>query len=177
MPGTFLIADTHFGHAGVTKFLRDDGKKLRPWSTPDEMDHDMTELWNAAVTKKDLVYILGDVVINRRCLPILRKLNGEKVLIKGNHDMFRIQEYTKYFKDVRACSTMAGYILTHIPIHPCSVGRYGVNIHGHLHDGRVKLEGGGVDKRYMCVSAEHINFRPILLERLIDKIKAEQLAS
>jgi hypothetical protein len=32
MPSVFLVSDTHFGHAGVCKFLRNDGvTKLRPW--------------------------------------------------------------------------------------------------------------------------------------------------
>lgn len=37
MPDTFLIADTHFEHHGVTKFLKKDGTKLRPWDTIEEM--------------------------------------------------------------------------------------------------------------------------------------------
>ena len=28
MPAVFLVSDTHFGHAGVCRFLRDDGTKL-----------------------------------------------------------------------------------------------------------------------------------------------------
>jgi calcineurin-like phosphoesterase family protein len=36
MRTTWLIADTHFGHLGVCKFLRNDGiTKLRPWDSPE----------------------------------------------------------------------------------------------------------------------------------------------
>ena len=38
MPSVFLVSDTHFGHAGVCRFTRDDGvTKLRPWDDPAEI--------------------------------------------------------------------------------------------------------------------------------------------
>jgi len=46
MPAVFLVSDTHFGHAGVCRFLRDDGTKLRPWDNPEEMDEEMVKRWN-----------------------------------------------------------------------------------------------------------------------------------
>jgi len=93
MPSVFLVSDTHFGHMGVCKFTRNDGvTKLRPYSTPEEMDEDMIAKWNAKVKPTDKVYHLGDVVINRKALPTLHRLNGDKVLIRGNHDIFRDDE-------------------------------------------------------------------------------------
>ena len=38
MPAVFLVSDTHFGHTGVCRFLCNDGSKLRPWDSPEEMD-------------------------------------------------------------------------------------------------------------------------------------------
>ena len=90
MTETFVVSDTHFGHAGVCRFLRDDGTKLRPWDTVEEMDEYMVEAWNNTVRPQDKVYHVGDVVMNRRCLKIMERLNGDKVLIKGNHDIFRL---------------------------------------------------------------------------------------
>jgi len=46
MPANFLVSDTHFGHAGVCRFLRDDGTKLRPWDNPEELDEEMVKRWN-----------------------------------------------------------------------------------------------------------------------------------
>jgi len=87
MPATFLTSDTHFGHAGVCRFLRNDGvTKLRPWDSPEEMDEEMVKRWNERVRPNDKVYHLGDVVINRRALDIMSRLNGDKVLIRGNHE-------------------------------------------------------------------------------------------
>jgi calcineurin-like phosphoesterase family protein len=172
MPATFLVSDTHFGHAGVTKFLREDGTKLRPWDSAEEMDEYMVKAWNERVRPTDKVYHLGDVVINRRALPILSRLNGDKVLIRGNHDIFKDEDYNPYFRSLRGYHVMNGMILSHIPIHEASLGRFGVNIHGHLHAGRV-MKDDAVDVRYHCVCVEQTDFAPILLEDVVKRIEAE----
>ena len=180
MPAVFLVSDTHFGHAGVCRFTRNDGvTKLRPWTDPDEMDEFMVAAWNERVRPNDKVYHLGDVVINRRALGIMRRLNGDKVLIRGNHDIFRDVEYREHFRELRAYHVMNGMILSHIPIHSESLGRFGVNIHGHLHANRVMLPGFNgkitdiVDVRYHCVCVEQTDFAPILFEDVIKRIEAE----
>jgi calcineurin-like phosphoesterase family protein len=158
---TWITADTHFGHLGVCKFLRRDGvTKLRPWDNPDEMDEALIKNWNSVVKDEDRVYHLGDVVINRKALHTLYRLNGRKVLVKGNHDIFKLKDYLPFFDDIRAYivkKTGDGrkVIMSHVPIHPDSLGRFGVNIHGHLHADKID------DKRYLCVSVEHTNFTPI----------------
>ena len=172
MPAVFLVSDTHFGHAGVCRFLRNDGTKLRPWDSPEEMDEYMVEAWNKKVKPNDKVYHLGDVVINRRAWKILALLNGDKVLIRGNHDIFRDTEYRHYFREIRAYHVMNGMILSHIPIHSDSLGRFGTNIHGHLHSNRV-MKDGVVDTRYHCVCVEQTDFAPILFEDVIKRIEAE----
>jgi calcineurin-like phosphoesterase family protein len=186
MPSVFLVSDTHFGHAGVCRFTRNDGvTKLRPWTDSDEMDEAMVKAWNETVKSTDKVYHLGDVVINRKALKILSRLNGDKVLIRGNHDIFRDEEYREHFRELRAYHVMNGMILSHIPVHEESLGRFGVNIHGHLHDNRVKKPRGydvktgtmlysdEIDPRYHCVCVEQTDFRPILFEDVIKRIKGE----
>ena len=186
MPGVFLVSDTHFGHAGVCRFMREDGvTKLRPWDSPEEMDEEMVRRWNERVRPNDKVYHLGDVVINRRALPTLARLNGDKVLIRGNHDIFPDVEYGKYFRELRAYHVMNGMILSHIPVHEASLGRFGTNIHGHLHASRVKkargvdartgetLYSNEIDTRYWCACVEQTDFTPILFEDAIKCIEAE----
>ncbi len=186
MPATFLISDTHFGHAGVCRFLRNDGvTKLRPWDDPEEMDEYMVKAWNERVRPRDKVYHLGDVVINRKHLTTLGRLNGDKVLIRGNHDIFKLEDYTPYFRDIRGYHVMSGMILSHIPVHEESLGRFGVNVHGHLHANRVmrraestvefmeRGERSWIDPRYHCVCVEQNDFAPILLEDMIKRIKEE----
>ena len=186
MATTFLVSDTHFGHAGVCKFTESDGvTKVRPWTDPDEMDEAMVKMWNETVLPNDKVYHLGDVVINRKALKTLARLNGDKVLIKGNHDIFRMEEYTPYFREIRAYHVLNGLILSHIPVHPESLGRFGTNVHGHLHTNRVKkIVGVDVrtgefkystenDVRYHCVCVEQTDFKPISLEDVVKRIEAE----
>ena len=186
MPSVFLVSDTHFGHAGVCTFTRNDGvTKLRPWDSAEEMDEAMVKLWNERVKPTDKVYHLGDVVINRKSLKIMSRLNGDKVLIRGNHDIFRDDEYRMYFRELRAYHVMNGMILSHIPVHADSLGRFGVNIHGHLHTRRVRkargvdartgeiLYGDEPDVRYHCVCVEQTDFAPILFEDVIKNIEAE----
>jgi calcineurin-like phosphoesterase family protein len=180
MPAVFLVSDTHFGHAGVCHFTRNDGiTKLRPWTAPDEMDEEMVRRWNERVRPNDKVYHLGDVVINRKALPILNRLNGDKVLIRGNHDIFKDEDYTPYFRSLRGVHVMNGMILSHIPVHPESLGRFGVNIHGHLHANRVMRDlavcgrDNVIDVRYHCVCVEQTDFAPILFEDVVKRIEAE----
>jgi calcineurin-like phosphoesterase family protein len=187
MPAVFLVSDTHFGHAGVCRFTHPDDPevKLRPWTDPDEMDEEMIRRWNDRVRPNDKVYHLGDVVINRKALKTLSRLNGDKVLIRGNHDIFRDDEYREYFRELRAYHVMNGLILSHIPVHEASLGRFGCNIHGHLHASRVKkargvdaktgtvLYGTEIDPRYWCACVEQTDFAPILLEDVYKRIEAE----
>ena len=185
MPAVFLVSDTHFGHAGVCRFTRNDGvTKLRPWDNADEMDEFMVEAWNERVKPNDKVYHLGDVVMSRRSLSIMDRLNGDKVLIRGNHDIFKDEDYRKYFRELRAYHVMNGMILSHIPIHSESLGRFGVNIHGHLHANRVMrparvleefIDHGctTIDERYHCVCVEHTDFAPILFEDVVKRIETE----
>lgn len=175
MPSVFLISDTHFGHAGVCQFLREDGTKMRPWDDVAQMDEHMVQVWNERVGAKDKVYHLGDVVINRRALSILSRLNGDKVLIKGNHDIFHLKDYAAHFRDVRAYHVLNGMILSHIPVHADSLGRFGVNIHGHLHYRRVNRVVDGqevLDPRYYCVSVEHLpDWAPVAMEDVMQRIR------
>ena len=173
MPTTFLVSDTHFGHTGVCRFMRRDGvTKLRPWDDADEMNEAMVKAWNDRVRPNDKVYHLGDVVINRKYLHILHRLNGDKVLIKGNHDIFKLEDYIQYFRDVRGYHVLNGMILSHIPIHEESISRFGTNIHGHLHERRV-MKDNAIDPRYHCVCVEQTNWAPISLEEVVKRINEE----
>ena len=118
------------------------------------------------------------MVINRKALKTLHLLNGDKVLIKGNHDIFRLEEYTQFFRDIRSSHVMNGIILTHIPVHPDQLYRFGCNIHGHLHSNRVmtvKHKGAAaeIDPRYFSVCVEQTDFRPILFEDVLKKIQEQ----
>jgi len=166
MHNTFLIADPHLSHAGMIHFKRSDGTPLRPFSTTEEMDEAMIERWNRVVRPQDRVQVMGDVVMRRKNLPILDRLNGRLRLIAGNHDIFKLKDYLHRFDDIKAFHVMDNFALTHIPIHPSCLGRFKGNVHGHIHQHRItrkKFFGliKEIDPRYFCVSAEHIDYTPI----------------
>lgn len=167
MPNIFLISDTHFGHKGVCEFLCDDGiTKVRPWNDPNEMDEVLVDNWNKTVGHKDKIYHLGDVAINRRCLKTLSRLNGDKVLIKGNHDIFQLKEYIPYFRDIRAYHVLDRFILSHIPVHESQKKRFVGNIHGHFHEKTLP------DFWYHCVSVEQINYTPVSFDTIKEKYES-----
>lgn len=158
MPNNFLASDTHLGHRLM--------ERTRPWNTLEEHDEAIIANWNKVVSPKDLVWHLGDVVMNRNKLHLVGRLNGRKKLVMGNHDTHPIPEYLQYFEEVRACKTFEWAILTHIPVHPDQLGRFKFNIHGHLHAHTVG------DPRYFNVSMEQINYTPIPVETVRDRLNA-----
>ncbi len=175
MSKTWVAADHHFGHANILNFKRDDGTPLRAFESQEEHDETIVKLHNELVHPKDRVYLLGDIVITRRSLPILERLNGRLVLVKGNHDIFNLRDYLPYFDDIRSCvvqKTKDGnkVIMSHIPIHPDSLGRWGTNIHGHLHYRTVTNQVNG---KYICVSLEHTDFKPVEVYKALELCQPE----
>lgn len=85
---TFLTSDLHFGHRNIIHI-----GKGRPFTTIEEHDKALIDNWNSVVTPGDLVYILGDFSIETNVDEIrkpLSKLNGQKILILGNHDRKKV---------------------------------------------------------------------------------------
>jgi calcineurin-like phosphoesterase family protein len=182
----FVISDTHFGHTNSwEKFKLPDGSPLRPFTSTEEMDETMIERWNAKVQPQDTVYHLGDVVINKKYLHLVERLNGRKILIRGNHDIFGDDEYYKAgFEQLHGVRVFVDkFILSHIPLHPeCVTERFKVNVHGHLHANEIKMPWGVnadrneiiyadfPDPRYLCVSVEHTNYEPLHFDEVQARI-------
>lgn len=164
----FFIGDLHIGHENLINFLQEDGiTPERPFSSIDEMHEIFIERWNSKVTPSDKVYVIGDVLFRRKNFPILSRFNGKKSLVRGNHDIYAISDYEKYFKNIHTYVYKPGMIFSHIPLHPDCIGRWGVNVHAHLH--RHSLN----DPKYFCVSADRLNFTPISMEELKEEIKKQ----
>ncbi len=169
MSRTWVCADHHFGHRNILTFKGSDDKLIRGsvFNSIEEHDEGLIERHNALVDDSDRVYLLGDVAINRRCLHTVSRLKGRLVLVKGNHDIFKLNDYVQLFDDVRSYvvqKTKDGgkLILSHIPVHPDCLGRFGINIHGHLHQNKLD------DPNYICVSLEHTNYEPIEIYKALE---------
>lgn len=155
MSKIYIAADLHLGHEKLAL--------LRGFSTLEEHDETIIANWNHIVTKRDSVFVLGDVCFGQKNLHKLGQLLGTKKLIMGNHDKYPITSYLPYFSQVFGCVKYKGYILSHVPVHEGQFNRFTGNIHGHLHDRTLD------DKRYICVSAEQTEFKPRLFEELVGK--------
>lgn len=130
----YYISDTHFGHFNCIRYDN------RPFSTIEEMDAILIERWNSVVTPEDTVYILGDFswYKEEKTLEILDKLNGHKVLIKGNHDRISPLVAKKFDRRVEYLEIQDGnerVILCHYPI-PFWNGQFRdtVHLYGHVHN-------------------------------------------
>ena len=177
MSKTWVYSDPHFYHRNIVRFTNYDGTKVRPWDCAEQMTEDMITWYNEVVDDADRVYILGDVAFSNKDMHnSVGRLKGRKVLVPGNHEPPKMRQYFDLFDDVRGYIVKKGFIMSHIPLHPGSMGRWQLNIHGHLHNNAVKkfvnVKGNYVetqteDERYYCACVERTNFRPILLDDIL----------
>lgn len=174
MATIFVISDTHFGHKNILTFTRQDGSPVRPFASVEEMNETMIQRWNEVVRPQDHVYHLGDVVMHKRDLPIVGRLNGHKRLLGGNHDIHKTKEYYQYFEEIKGVRVFEklDLILSHFPLHPESLRGNWVNVHGHTHNNVPALHFG---PRYLNVSVEMIDYRPITLEEVQKRVAAQKL--
>jgi calcineurin-like phosphoesterase family protein len=120
----FFTADTHFGHRAVIKY----GK--RPFADVDEMDAELIRRWNVVVPTDGIVYHLGDVSFrkNAATVAILKRLNGCKHLIQGNHDHLNAETKAQFvdIADYRELKIDGRKIvLCHYPLeNPVSAGTF-----------------------------------------------------
>ena len=171
MAETFLISDHHFGHNKLYHFTDENGDRIRPWAeNAFDADELMIEAWNKVVSPADTVYHLGDVAMNTKALKLVDRLKGRKILIRGNHDHFKLNHARSYFADIHGSIKLDRFILTHYPVHPGSIPHWCLaNIHGHLHQKVVKkkhLFFSSPDKRYINVSIERIGLSPVSIDTI-----------
>jgi calcineurin-like phosphoesterase family protein len=168
----YCISDLHLEHENIRNFKDGNENYIRPipyngkqFSSLKEHDDCIIQQWNDTVSANATVYCLGDVVIRRIGLSKLKYLNGRKILVPGNHDIFSAQEYLEYFEDVRGYIVRNNVIFSHIPVHTCQMERYVVNVHGHTHRNLVTDNNGKVNVRYYNVCVEQcLHYKPIPME-------------
>jgi calcineurin-like phosphoesterase family protein len=178
----FVISDHHLGHTNSwEKFTLSDGSPLRPFTSTEEMNETMIERHNAKVKEQDTVYFLGDVVINKKYLELVKRMNGRKILVRGNHDIFKDEDYREVgFQQIHGVRVFVDkFILSHIPLHPdCVTERFKVNVHGHLHANEIMIDETLMsssymkpDPRYLCVCVEQTDFTPLHFDEVEERIQ------
>lgn len=155
----YIISDLHLGHKNILKF----SGPLRGGATWEEHDLWIMDQWNSVVTKHDFVYLLGDAAMNREALEKVKRLKGNKVLVRGNHDVYNTRTYLEYFQEVYGLHHYKRvFWMSHAPIHPTELrGRF--NLHGHVHQHSID------DSRYINCCVEMTYGVPQNLDDLYDK--------
>lgn len=131
----FFVSDTHFGHSRVIEYSK------RPFRDVSEMDEALITNWNMTVGKRDDVYHLGDFSFHTPLVSasIIKRLNGKKFLIKGNHDKKHfLKECSGLFEWVKDYNELKfdgqRIVLSHFPFMTWNASHYGSwHLHGHCH--------------------------------------------
>lgn len=173
MSNVYFIGDPHFGHTNITKFRK---------QFPTEQVHRqyIMDNWTDTITKKDVVYVMGDAAFTSDGLKDLGSLSGRKILIRGNHDLLPTESYLSVFSEVYGALMYKGLWLTHIPIHPSEL--YGrSNVHGHVHRGGpggvhhcpVRDSKVTVPATYFNTCCEFINYTPMNYHEVVKRINEQ----
>lgn len=146
MAKTWFISDTHFGHRKLLEFYKN--REQLAGGTNEEaierFDSAMVERWNSLIGRGDTVYHIGDFGggTTESSIKVLRRLNGKKQLVPGNHDRKLVQnaEFLRQWTVVHPYSykevSVEGQkiVLSHFPMWEWNqIHRGAWHIHGHLH--------------------------------------------
>lgn len=160
MSKQFFIGDTHYGHNGVARKFR------KVFSTDEEHHETIHQNIMDVSGKRNTLFLMGDNIFKTSHFGKLDEYseNFEKVfLCLGNHDHIGLARYSSQFDNVYTFGIIKKYglWLSHAPIHEQEL--FGKNnVHGHVHENTVP------DDRYLNVSCEAIDYKPISLEQIRD---------
>lgn len=174
----WFSSDWHLFHDNMFKLFRiedpETGEQIpaRPFSTIAEMHNCMVDAHNVRVKPTDHYYNLGDVtmlrggkVVQKIMQDEVRRFNGHKRLLLGNHDHLPVEAYRVVFDKVKAQHKIDNLIFSHYPLHPSCIAPGNVNVHGHIHTNPTP------PGPYINISVEAINYAPVSLEQLKQKAK------
>jgi len=175
----FFTADTHFCHSNIINLCG------RPFAELEQMNNALVKNWNSCIKNDDEIYILGDFIFKGNGTDannILRRLNGIKYLIKGNHDKFLEDETFdksnfEWIKDYFVLDyKKIKIILFHYPIFEWQ-GYFGdaIHLYGHVHNCGNKIEEQKrfklLGKRAIIVGVDVNDFKPISIEKIIKMVE------
>lgn len=170
--GIFFTADSHFFHKRMLDF--------RPFDSIEEMNEAIIDNWNKVVTQKDEVWHLGDVSFGnqRDSQALVRRLNGRKHLVLGNHDRKKNYVSTSFesiqnYKEMKFDKQFL--VLCHFPILKWNKGHYGsIHLHGHSHG---SLPQEPIRRFDVGVDTEWANYAPISIDRILEEAERYPVAA
>ena len=171
----YFTADTHFDHSNIISL------NGRPFKDVNQMNEKIIQNWNSCINDDDEIYVLGDFTFNGNGFDannILKRLNGIKYLIKGNHDKFVNdesfdQKYFEWIKDYYELNYQKiKLVLFHYPILEwAGFFKDSIHLHGHVHNCSKNKEQqkrlNVLGKMAINVGVDVNNFSPISIEKII----------
>ena len=157
MTATYFGSDWHINHNNICNFREQ-------FTTVQEHNECIFDNYCSIVRPKDHIYLTGDIGFDVDALNQIKRLPGIKHIILGNHDKEKkrnitLQDLVNTFHDIHGFLRYKEFWLSHCPIH-CDELRNRFNIHGHTHYHNIN------DPRYLNISMENIDFKPISLEEV-----------
>lgn len=179
MSKIFITSDTHFGHDREFLF------SPRGFASIEEHDQEVIRRWNSVVSPDDVVYHLGDVMLNDNAhgMECLRQLNGQIKIVPGNHDTdSRLKLYAQLENiEVMPMAISLKYqkynfYLSHHPTLTSNLEKapylrmHLINLYGHTHQQGKFFQ----DMPFMFhVGMDSNNCTPVLLDDAIQMMKDE----
>lgn len=180
----WFTSDPHFLHKNIIKYCK------RPFKDVNEMNETLISNWNSVVGKDDLIFCLGDFALGneKQCHEILKRLNGQKVLILGNHEktvmnkFYNINEFDGGIynrleirvMDSEVSNEFQDIILSHYTMFTWNKSHRGSwQLFGHVHgmlDNNEALSPNQID-----VGVDSHNFTPISYEKVKEIITLKNL--
>lgn len=168
---TFVVSDTHFFHKNIIKYCS------RPFDSIEEMNEGLIERWNSVVGKTDEVFHLGDFSFDSVKIEtsesILSRLNGHKILIKGNHDnpkLIKSSLWSEVYETLKLKVENKIFILSHFPFDSWDLQTHGsFHLHGHMHTPKNKAFNYYKPRRMDC-GVDTWDYHPVSLHSVLDKM-------
>jgi calcineurin-like phosphoesterase family protein len=139
---TWFTSDTHFDDSSIV------GRTDRNYTSVAAMNDHIAQLWNSCVQQGDTVYHLGDFASCNvdRTNALLKRLNGKKILIRGNHDKVNgVTGWHAMYDSLRITVDDIPVFLTHYPMREWPKQWRGViHLYGHVH-GNISPCDGSMD--------------------------------
>lgn len=148
---TWIGSDFHWGHKNIMTFCP---VTRAPYRDITHMNETMILEWNSKVEPGDLVYMVGDIAFmsGSDAAKVMSRLNGEKILIRGNHDVKTLMDvnFRNSFKEIHEYLeiTYDGHkiVMCHYPIFDHNgAGRGSIMLHGHRHGNPHNIPGKIMD--------------------------------
>lgn len=174
----YFTSDHHFSHANIIRFCD------RPFEDVHTMNKILTDNWNSVVSPDDTVYHLGDFSFGGKISKFLQYLNGNIILIRGNHDRN---------SNIKGCGLTIhqnldfeydGYKfkLNHRPVFTADavdkdserrsiidLDEYDYILCGHIHEKWLQ------NQKNINVGVDVWDFKPVSIETIIELIKSNKI--